>query len=203
MLSELNFIHDEFQFLRICCCSITRLFNHREAFSKQSSSMEGSGPFSTQVVHYLNSTMEPPPTTITKTDTTTEEVDNPDYDSCIVKDQQILNYLLSSPFRDILAQVATLFRLLLLFWDEPVLNYLPSCLSAVLVQLIVTRYPSAPLACQLGSRKGTNFILKRGWNLYRPRQWFYWSPLFRFGFFSFHIYEHFKWPPIERDWLPQ
>jgi len=43
MLSELNFIHDEFQFLRICCCSITRLFNHREAFSKQSSSMEGSG----------------------------------------------------------------------------------------------------------------------------------------------------------------
>ena len=116
MLSELNFIHDEFQFLRICCCSITRLFNHREAFSKQSSSMEGSGPFSAQVVHYLNSTMEPPPTTITKTDTTTEEVDNPDNDSCIVKDQQILNYLLSSPFRDILAQVATLFWLLLLFW---------------------------------------------------------------------------------------
>jgi hypothetical protein len=71
--------------------------------------MEGSGPFSAQVVHYLNSTMEPPPTTITKADTTTEEVDNPDYDSCIVKDQQILNYLLSSPFRDILAQVATFF----------------------------------------------------------------------------------------------
>ena len=60
-----------------------------------------------QVVHFLSSATPIPPKTVAKT---LEKPDDkiPDYDDWAAKDQQILNYLLSSLSRDILAQVAAL-----------------------------------------------------------------------------------------------
>ena len=62
-----------------------------------------------QVAHFLNSATPIPPKTVAKTaEKPEEQVPNPDYDVWVAKDQQILNYLLSSLSRDILAQVAAL-----------------------------------------------------------------------------------------------
>ncbi|CAO2206282.1 unnamed protein product [Urochloa humidicola] len=63
----------------------------------------------TQVAHFLSSTDVIPPATIAKTaDKPEEQVPNPDHEAWVAKDQQILNYLLSSLSRDILIQVASL-----------------------------------------------------------------------------------------------
>ena len=60
-----------------------------------------------QVAQFLSSATPIPPKTVAKTP---EKPDDkiPDYDVWAAKDQQILNYLLSSLSRDILAQVAAL-----------------------------------------------------------------------------------------------
>ena len=62
-----------------------------------------------QVAHFLSSATTVPPKTVAKTpEKPDDKIPNPDYDVWVAKDQQILNYLLSSLSRDILAQVAAL-----------------------------------------------------------------------------------------------
>jgi hypothetical protein len=64
------------------------------------------------VVHFLSSTMPIPQKTVAKSpDKSNEQISNPEYGAWVAKDQQILNYLLSSLSRDILAQVAVLSNL--------------------------------------------------------------------------------------------
>ena len=62
-----------------------------------------------QVFHFLSSATPIPPKTVAKSsEKPDEQVSNPDFEAWVAKDQQILNYLLSSLSRDILAQVVAL-----------------------------------------------------------------------------------------------
>lgn len=47
-----------------------------------------------QVAHFLKSSMPVPPASVAKKDKPDEQVSNPDYETWVAKDQQILNYLL-------------------------------------------------------------------------------------------------------------
>jgi hypothetical protein len=61
-----------------------------------------------QVGHFLDSSTQPLPKTVpVSKEKPYELVPNPDYEAWVAKDQQILNYLLSSLTHDILTQVAT------------------------------------------------------------------------------------------------
>ena len=59
--------------------------------------------------HFLSSATPIPPKTVAKSsEKPDEQVPNLDFEAWVAKDQQILNYLLSSLSRDVLAQVAAL-----------------------------------------------------------------------------------------------
>ena len=60
------------------------------------------------VAHFINADTLVPPKEIPKSaDKPTDLIPNPDYDTWVTKDQQILNYMLSSISKKILVQVAT------------------------------------------------------------------------------------------------
>ena len=62
-----------------------------------------------QVAHFLSSATPIPQKTVAKSlDKPNEQISSPEYEAWVAKDQQILNYLLSSLSHDILAQVAAL-----------------------------------------------------------------------------------------------
>jgi hypothetical protein len=62
-----------------------------------------------ELTGFANGTAVALPTTIPKAGTTIgDEIDNPKHATWVVKDQQVLNFLLSSLSRDVLVQVATL-----------------------------------------------------------------------------------------------
>jgi hypothetical protein len=59
-----------------------------------------------QKAHFIAADVAAPAKTIKDKDS--KDVPNPEYDLWVAQDQQVLNYLLSSVSRDILAQIATL-----------------------------------------------------------------------------------------------
>ncbi|CAN6179359.1 unnamed protein product [Urochloa humidicola] len=56
-----------------------------------------------QMAGFIDSSAAPPPKMVPKADKPDEQVPNPEYDLWNARDQQILNYLLSSLSREILA----------------------------------------------------------------------------------------------------
>ena len=108
-----NVIHGKH--FRILSYSFTRLSRDREASKEQSSPLEGSAAQvlsalrGSQVVHFLRSSTLVPSATVAKAaDKPDEQIPNDEYEAWVAKDQQILNYLLSSLSQDIRIEVATL-----------------------------------------------------------------------------------------------
>ena len=97
-------------FLRAACCSLSRLSTDREARAQQLRDVEGTGPLRDQrcTDGAISPTFVPPAKEIPKsTDKPTEVIPNPEYATWFTKDQQVLNYLLSSLSREIMSQVTT------------------------------------------------------------------------------------------------
>lgn len=95
-------------FLRCFCCSIAQLSRDREAYLQQSCAVEGAGLRGAQLASFISASVQPPaPFLPPKSDDKKDAspTPNPEYDPWIAKDQQVLNYLLSSLSREILSQI--------------------------------------------------------------------------------------------------